>query len=98
MDVWGGLMRRCEALVVAVACLLLGGPTAGAGNAPAVDACATHSDVLGLSRIVEVDTTGGPHFGHTRAGEFDFATRQMVELAKALTLALGGVMPEAKAG
>ena len=72
MGGWGGLMRRCEALVVAVACLLLGGPAAGAGNAPAVDACATHSDVLGLSRIVEVDTTGGPHFGHTRAGEFDF--------------------------
>src|SRR5436190_557632 len=65
-------MRRCEALVVAVACLLLDGPTAGAGNAPAVDACATHSDVLGLSRIVEVDTAGGPHFAHTRAGEFDF--------------------------
>jgi peptidoglycan-N-acetylglucosamine deacetylase len=65
-------MRRCEALVVAVACLLLSGPAAEAGNAQAVDACATHSDVLGLSRIVEVDTAGGPHFGHTRAGEFDF--------------------------
>jgi len=72
LDVWGGLMRSCEALVVAVACLLLGGPTAGAGDAAAVDACATHGDVLGLSRIVEVDTAGGPHFGHTRAGEFDF--------------------------
>lgn len=65
-------MRRYEALVVAVACLLLGVPAAGAGGAPAVEACATHSDVLGLSRIVEVDTTNGPHFGHTRAGEFVF--------------------------
>jgi len=63
-------MRRY--LVVAVACVLLGGPAAGAGDAPAVDACATHSDVLGLSRIVEVDTTNGPHFGHTGSGEFDF--------------------------
>jgi peptidoglycan-N-acetylglucosamine deacetylase len=73
-------MRRCEALVVAAACLLLGGPTAGAGSAPAVDVCATHSDVLGLSRIVEVDTTGGPHFGHTRAGDFDFLRDREVVL------------------
>jgi len=66
-------MQRCEALVVAVACLLLcGGASAGAGNAPAVEACATRSDVLGLSRIVEIDTSNGPHFGHTRAGEYDF--------------------------
>ena len=66
-------MRRYEAWVLALACLLaFGGLPAGAGDAPAVDACATHSDVLGLSRIVEIDTTNGPHFGHTRAGEFDF--------------------------
>ena len=66
-------MRRYEAWVVALTCLLLvGGLSAGAGDAPVVDACATHSDMLGLSRIVEIDTTHGPHFGHTRAGEFDF--------------------------
>ena len=66
-------MRRHGAWVVALTCLLLcGGPSAGAGDAPAIDACATHSDVLGLSRIVEVDTSNGPHFGHTRVGEFDF--------------------------
>jgi peptidoglycan-N-acetylglucosamine deacetylase len=65
-------MRRYEALVVAVAWLPLAA-SARAADAPAVDACATHSDVLGLSRIVEIDTTNGPHFGHSqRAGEFDF--------------------------
>ena len=65
-------MRRCETLVVAVACLLLA-PATGAADAPAIDACATQSGVLGLARIVEVDTANGPHFGHSqRAGEFDF--------------------------
>ena len=65
-------MRRYEALVVAVAWLLLAA-SARAADAPAVDACATHSDVLGLSRIVEIDTANGPHFGHSQhTGEFDF--------------------------
>jgi len=65
-------MRRYEALVVAVAWLLLAASARAAG-APAVEPCATHSDVLGLSRIVEIDTANGPHFGHSqRTGEFDF--------------------------
>lgn len=65
-------MRHGRALVVAVACLLLGGPATAADAGVAVEACATRDDVLGLSRIVEIDTSGGGHFGHTRAGEFDF--------------------------
>jgi len=65
-------MRRYEALVVVVSWLLLAA-SARAADAPAVDACATHGDVLGLSRIVEIDTANGPHFGHSqRTGEFDF--------------------------
>ena len=40
--------------------------------APPVPACATNSDVLGLSRIVEVDTADGPQFGRTPASEFSF--------------------------
>jgi peptidoglycan/xylan/chitin deacetylase (PgdA/CDA1 family) len=65
-------MRRYEALVVVVAWLLLAA-SARAADAPAVDACATYNDVLGLSRIVEIDTANGPHFGHSqRTGEFDF--------------------------
>ena len=71
------LMRRIEALVVAVACLLLRrAARRGAGDAPAVDACATHTDVLGLSRIVEVDTTGGPQFGHARRRRVRFPARR----------------------
>lgn len=37
-----------------------------------VDACATRSDVLGLSRVVEVDTKGGPLFGRAADGGFEF--------------------------
>ena len=40
--------------------------------APPVPACAANSDVLGLSRIVEVDTAGGPQFGRTPPAEYDF--------------------------
>lgn len=39
---------------------------------PAVEACATRSDVLGLSRIVEVDAAKAPSFGRTPQGNFDF--------------------------
>ena len=38
----------------------------------AVDACATRTDVLGLSRVVEVDATTGPLFGRAPAGGYDF--------------------------
>lgn len=66
-------MRRLRALVVGVACLVACAPFAGATAAPAtVDACATRPDVLGLSRVVEVDTTDGPLFGTTPRGEFEF--------------------------
>ncbi len=36
--------------------------------APIVDDCATKSGVLGLSRVVEVDTAGGPVFGGSHKG------------------------------
>jgi peptidoglycan-N-acetylglucosamine deacetylase len=68
-------MRRTGSLTAAFACLLLGGAgiaIAQAQGAPVVDACATHSDVLGLSRIVEVDTAGGPMFGRVASGGYDF--------------------------
>lgn len=46
----------------ALGCLLAsGGPKAD----PAVEACATDPKVLGLSRIVEIDTENGPQFGST---------------------------------
>jgi len=66
-------MRRNEALVVGVACLLLAsGQWAQAQAAPPVEPCATRTDVLGLSRVVEVDSAAGPQFGRTPHGEFDF--------------------------
>ena len=66
-------MRWNRALVVAVAALLVCGASSARAQTPAaVDACATRTDVLGLSRIVEVDTAKGPLFGRAPAGEYDF--------------------------
>ena len=67
-------MRRFGALSVVCACLLLGGgPLARATQAPPpVAACATHANVLGLSRMVEVDASGGPQFGRVNSGGYDF--------------------------
>ena len=43
--------------------------TSAARAAPQVEPCATGANVLGLSRIVEIDTSGGPIFGR---GSNDF--------------------------
>jgi peptidoglycan-N-acetylglucosamine deacetylase len=40
---------------------LAAGPAAGGG--PQVEACATNPGLLGLGRVVEIDTAGGPVFG-----------------------------------
>lgn len=76
-------MRRIEALVVGVACLLACGVPLARAQSPenvstesmapvSVEACATRNDILGLSRIVEVDAAEGPMFGHSPASEYDF--------------------------
>jgi peptidoglycan/xylan/chitin deacetylase (PgdA/CDA1 family) len=66
-------MRRVEALIVGCFCLsLCGGQPAHGG--PPVEACATRGDVLGLSRIVEVDAAGSPLFGRVASGGYDFLT------------------------
>ncbi len=66
-------MRWTEALVVGVASLLAcGASPARAQSPPIVEPCATRSDVLGLSRVVEVDADKGPAFGSTPSGGFDF--------------------------
>lgn len=50
-------------------------PTAGNQLPP----CASDGSVLGVSRIVEIDTTGGPHFGGTQGQRVDFlADREIV--------------------
>ncbi len=57
-----------------------GQTTQGQSGRPAsVDACATRDDILGLSRVVEVDTAKGPMFGQTPKSEYDFlADREVV--------------------
>ncbi len=68
-------MRRRGALAGIGACLLLGSgmPAAHAAEvSPQVAACATNPDVLGMSRMVEVDATGGPLFGRVNSGGYDF--------------------------
>ncbi len=45
-----------------------------------VDACASDSSLLGLSRIVEIDTKGGPQFGGKHSGATDFLKDREVVL------------------
>jgi len=61
-------------------------PTAAAAPAPAAvpapvaeKACA-NSDALGVSRVVEIDATGGPGFGFEHFKQFDFLTDKEVVL------------------
>jgi len=65
-------MRRVVALILGCFSLpLLSGGTA-VHAASQVEPCATRADVLGLSRIVEVDTAGGPLFGRSVSGGYEF--------------------------
>jgi peptidoglycan/xylan/chitin deacetylase (PgdA/CDA1 family) len=74
-------MRRMRTSFVGVACLLACGTiSARAQTPPSVDACATRSDILGLSRIVEVDTDKGPAFGRTPRSPYDFLADHEVVL------------------
>jgi peptidoglycan/xylan/chitin deacetylase (PgdA/CDA1 family) len=65
-------MWRNGALILGTAFLLLDGGLPARAAAPVVEACATRDDILGLSRIVEVDTAKGPQFGRSPFAEFDF--------------------------
>lgn len=75
-------MRRVGSACVGGLLLLLCGSVLGpdARSAPQVEACATRNDVLGLSRIVEVDATGGPLFGSTLPSGYDFLARGEIVL------------------
>ena len=68
-------MRRRGALAGICAWVLLGSsgmPVHAAEVGPQVAACATNPNVLGLSRMVEVDAAGGPLFGRVNNGGYDF--------------------------
>ena len=54
-------------------------PCSRAGPAPAKAACA-NPDALGIGRIVEIDTTGGPGFGFEHFKQLDFLRDKEVVL------------------
>ena len=47
-------------------------PQASAPSAQAVASCPGHPDALGVARVVEIDTTGGPGFGFEHFKAYDF--------------------------
>jgi peptidoglycan-N-acetylglucosamine deacetylase len=49
-------------------------------GAPAIPACAGNPDALGVSRVVEIDTTGGPGFGFEQFKAHDFLEQGEVVL------------------
>lgn len=59
-----------------------GTPPAGAAAAPVakIPPCAANPDGLGVSRIVEIDTTGGPGFGFEHYKAYDFLQNKEVVL------------------
>ncbi|MGA7480485.1 MAG: polysaccharide deacetylase family protein, partial [Bradyrhizobium sp.] len=54
-------------------------PAPATAPAPAKQACA-NPDALGISRVVEVDTTGGPGFGFEHFKQLDFLRDKEVVL------------------
>src|ERR1039458_4610595 len=54
-------------------------PAPAAAPAPAKAACA-NPDALGIARVVEIDTTGGPGFGFEHFKQFDFLADKEVVL------------------
>ncbi len=66
-------MRRVSRIVSGLMISALAGvlPAQGVLAGPTVDACATRADLLGLSRIIEVDAAKGPMFGPSPKGAFE---------------------------
>jgi peptidoglycan/xylan/chitin deacetylase (PgdA/CDA1 family) len=67
-----GLTAALMLLAAPAAAQPAGGSAPAAAPRPAVDRCADRSRVLGVSRIVEIDTTAGPRFGHQQYKDVDF--------------------------
>ena len=55
-------------------------PTSVPAPAPVVEKACANPDALGVSRVVEIDTTGGPGFGFQHFKQFDFLTDKEVVL------------------
>ena len=72
-----------SALVIALAISISAATTAWAQNAPAPAAAAAKCDnpnALGVARVVEIDTTGGPGFGFEHFKAYDFLKDKEVVL------------------
>jgi peptidoglycan/xylan/chitin deacetylase (PgdA/CDA1 family) len=73
MPLQGGLealMRTISTVALALSAALIGG-TAVAQNAPAAAKC-DNPNALGVARVVQIDTTGGPGFGFEHFKAYDF--------------------------
>jgi len=64
---------------LSLVCLMLAITPVASVRADDAAACLT-DDVLGIERIVEIDTAGGPEFGTTRSGGYDFLSEGEVVL------------------
>lgn len=66
-------------LLLSLSALCGAGPGAAAADGPALavplpEACASRTDALGISRVVEIDATAGPRFGASQYKDNDFLT------------------------
>jgi peptidoglycan/xylan/chitin deacetylase (PgdA/CDA1 family) len=68
-----------SALVIAFAISMSAATTAWAQNAPAAAKC-DNPNALGVARVVEIDTTGGPGFGFEHFKAYDFLKDKEVVL------------------
>jgi peptidoglycan-N-acetylglucosamine deacetylase len=71
-----GVLTRWVAGSVAMGglavCLAAAAPVASQQTRPVAGACQPGPDALGVSRVVEIDTTGGPRFGSVQYRDHDF--------------------------
>jgi peptidoglycan/xylan/chitin deacetylase (PgdA/CDA1 family) len=69
-----------SALVIALAISISAATTAWAQNAPAAAVKCDNPSALGVARVVEIDTTGGPGFGFEHFKAYDFLKEKEVVL------------------
>lgn len=75
-------MRTSFAFIVAVSAALAAGSASAqnAEGAKVITECAGHPNALGVARVVEIDTTGGPGFGFEHFKAYDFLRDKEVVL------------------
>lgn len=73
-------MRKVTAFALALGASLAVASSESSQSAPATTACLGNPEAIGLSRTVEIDTTGGPGFGFEHFKMHDFLRPQEVVL------------------